>query len=105
MVFLFVGVLGAIVTIMQAADRRRCRLLGWFGLVGRRRLVDLDLHAARHRGATATATGSISGLLTLSPSSPPEFAKLAMIVWGAHMLARKHRLLDQPKHLLVPFCR
>jgi len=26
-----------------------------------------------------------------------------MIVWGADLLARKHRLLDQPKHLLVPF--
>ena len=32
---------------------------------------------------------------------PAEFAKLAMIVWGA-VLARKYRLLDQPKHLLVP---
>ena len=26
-----------------------------------------------------------------------------MIVWGADVLARKYRLLDQPKHLLVPF--
>ena len=33
---------------------------------------------------------------------PAEFA-LAMIVWGADVLARKYRLLDQPKHLLVPF--
>ena len=34
---------------------------------------------------------------------PAEFAKLAMIVWGADLLARKRRLLDQPKHLLVPY--
>ena len=26
-----------------------------------------------------------------------------MIVWGADVLARKQRLLDQPKHLLVPY--
>ena len=26
-----------------------------------------------------------------------------MIIWGANVLARKQRLLDQPRHLLVPF--
>jgi cell division protein FtsW len=34
---------------------------------------------------------------------PSELAKLALVVWGAHVYARKGRLLGQWKHLVVPF--
>lgn len=34
---------------------------------------------------------------------PSELAKLALVLWGADLLARKDKLLDQPKHLLIPF--
>jgi cell division protein FtsW len=34
---------------------------------------------------------------------PSEAAKLVLVVWGADLLVRKHRLLGQWKHLLVPF--
>ncbi|MGL5406077.1 MAG: putative lipid II flippase FtsW [Propionibacteriaceae bacterium] len=40
------------------------------------------------------------GPLSLQPS---EFAKIAIITWGADLLHRKQKLLDQPKHLLTPF--
>ncbi|RZS82917.1 cell division-specific peptidoglycan biosynthesis regulator FtsW [Motilibacter rhizosphaerae] len=33
---------------------------------------------------------------------PSEAAKLALILWGADLLTRKHKLLTQWKHLLVP---
>ncbi len=33
---------------------------------------------------------------------PAELAKLALVLWGADLLVRKHKLLSDPKHLLVP---
>ena len=53
-----------------------------------------------------TVNGNRNWLYLGSPTfrlQPAEFAKLAIIVWGADVLARKQRLLDRPKHLLVPF--
>lgn len=42
---------------------------------------------------------AFGGPFTIQPS---EFAKLAIILWVADLYARKDRLLDQPKHLLIP---
>ncbi len=42
---------------------------------------------------------SIGGGFLLQPS---EFAKLALVVWGADLLTRKRKVLAQWKHLLVP---
>jgi len=39
------------------------------------------------------------GSVRFQPSEP---AKLALVLWGADLLARKERLLNQPKHLLLP---
>ncbi|MEK9664375.1 MAG: putative lipid II flippase FtsW [Candidatus Nanopelagicales bacterium] len=42
----------------------------------------------------------IAGPFRLQPS---EFAKIALVLWGADLLARKEPILDSWKHLLVPF--
>ena len=33
---------------------------------------------------------------------PSEIAKLALVLWGSDLLVRKRKLLDRPRHLLVP---
>jgi cell division protein FtsW len=42
---------------------------------------------------------SFGGPLTLQPS---EVAKLAIVLWAADLYARKHKLLTEWKHLLIP---
>ena len=79
---------------------RFIRVLG-YPLLG---LSLLLLLAVLVPGVGATVGGArrwiaLPGGLQLQPSEP---AKLALLIWGADLLARKERLLGQWKHLLVP---
>jgi cell division protein FtsW len=98
-IFLGVGVLGAF-TIMKLPPST-LRLLSWFG-VG----IATVLLILTYTPLGISVNGNRNWLYlgsSLFSIQPAEFAKLAMILWGADVLARKYRLLDQPKHLLVPF--
>jgi cell division protein FtsW len=99
LIFLGVGLLGAFV-IMKLPPST-LRLLSWFGVALAAILLILT-----YTPLGISVNGNRNWLYlgsSLFSIQPAEFAKLAMIVWGADMLARKYRLLDQPKHLLVPF--
>jgi cell division protein FtsW len=98
-IFLAAGILGAVMIIRLSPST--LRLLGWFGLA-----IATILLILTYTPLGISVNGNRNWLYlgsSLFSIQPAEFAKLAMIVWGADVLARKNRLLDQPKHLLVPF--
>lgn len=98
--FLAVGILGA--WILSRLSTRSLRLLGWVGIV----LAYGLLLATFIPGLGVEVNGNKnwvqfgSSWLQFQPS---EFAKLAIVVWGADVLTRKEKLLDQPRHIMIPF--
>ncbi len=98
-IFLVVGVVGALV--IMKLSQSTLRVLGWFGVA-----VALILLILTYTPLGIEVAGNRNWLYFGSDSyaiQPSEFAKLTMIIWGADLLARKQSLLDQPKHLLIPF--
>ncbi len=99
MVFLGVGVVGAIVIMKLPSSA--LRMLGWFGTGLAAVLLILT-----YTPLGITVNGNRNWLYlgsSLFAIQPAEFAKLAIVIWGAHILARKQRWLDRPTHLLIPF--
>ena len=98
-VFLVVGLVGVLVITRMPLSA--LRTLSWFGVA-----LAAVLLVLTYTPLGKTINGNRNWLYLGSESfsiQPAEFAKLALIVWGADVLARKQKLLDQPKHLLVPF--
>ena len=96
---MFVGVGLVAIVLLVRMRAPTLRLLGWLGTAGAMGLLiltytPLGFEFQRNRN-----------WLDLGPArlQPSEFAKLGLVLWGADVLARKQRLLDQPKHLLVPY--
>jgi cell division protein FtsW len=97
--FLFMGLIAVVVILKMPL--RALRVLGWFGLA-----VSAILLILTYTPLGVEFQGN-RNWLSLGPAylrlQPSEFAKLALVIWGADLLARKYRLIEQPKHLLVPY--
>jgi cell division protein FtsW len=96
-VFVLVGLVAVVVIVKMRQSS--LRLMGWLAIFGTTVMLVL----------TYTPLGfefqGNRNWLDLGPArlQPSEFAKLAVVLWGADVLARKQQLLDQPKHLLFPY--
>jgi cell division protein FtsW len=97
--FLAVGLIAAL--IVTKMSRPMLRVTGWLALfVAAALLILTYTPLGREINGNQNWLELGHPMLRMQPS---EFAKLAMILWAADVLARKKKLLDQPKHLLIPF--
>lgn len=98
-VFLVLG--GALAWWLSRTTPRRLKMLGWVAIVGTLVLQVLTFTALGfENNGNRNWVEFGTSLFRLQPS---EFGKLAIVLWGADLLARKRKLLEQPKHLLIPF--
>lgn len=97
--FMCLGLIFAFV--MSRLSPGKLKVLGWVGM-----FVGAFLLVLTYTPLGVTVNGN-RNWVDLGSSTfriqPSEFAKLAIVVWGADILARKDKLLDQPKHLLFPY--
>ena len=99
----FVGAGLAAGFVLTRVPSERLRTLGWLamGVVG----ILLALTFLPGLGVAKKGNQNWIGVpgFDMLRIQPSEFAKLAIILWGGSVLVAKRRLIDQPKHLLVPF--
>ena len=98
----FLAVGGAAAFVLSRFQPRALKILGWF-LVITALVLQMLTFTSLGWGEAKGNRNWVQFGTSFFRIQPAELAKLAIIVWGADLLARKQKLLDQPKHLLVPF--
>lgn len=99
-VFLAVGLVAA--AMLSRRPLAQLRVLSWVSWFAAVALLALLFTPLAHSSGGNTNWISIPGI-TFFNIQPSELGKLAIVLLGADLLARKEPLLDQPKHLLIPF--
>lgn len=98
-VFLVVGGIGALV--LARFQPRHLQVFGWLLVAGALVLQILTFTPLGYSNNGNTNWVQLgTSWFRIQPS---ELAKLAIVVWGADVLARKHKKLSDPWHLLIPF--
>ncbi|MGC4152977.1 MAG: putative lipid II flippase FtsW [Propionicimonas sp.] len=98
LVFLVLG--GAAAWFLATSSAQRLKILGWLAVIG---AAGLQILTFTSLGWAKNGNKNWVELGALGRIQPSEFAKLAIVLWGADLLSRKYDLLHQPKHLLFPF--
>jgi cell division protein FtsW len=96
---MWVGLALPIAFVASRLPHRFIRRLAWPALIGSTVLLALT----QVPGLGVKVNGN-TNWLALGPMTiqPAEFAKLAIILWCAHLYARKEKLLGDWKHTLIP---
>ena len=98
LVFLVLG--GAAAWFLATSSAQRLKILGWLAVIG---AAGLQILTFTSLGWAKNGNKNWVEIGALGRIQPSEFAKLAIVLWGADLLSRKYDLLHQPKHLLFPF--
>lgn len=99
LIFLVIG--GVAAFILARRSPQQLKIFGWLMVVA---ALVLQLLTFTPLGFTNNGnTNWVQFGTAMFRIQPSEFAKLAIVVWGADVFARKHKRLSDPRHLLIPF--
>jgi cell division protein FtsW len=97
-VFLVIG--GVLAFALAKMRPRHLTVVGWLMLGG---ALVLQLLTYTALGFSKKGNTNWVHFGTWFGVQPSELAKLAIVMWGADVLARKHKKITDPWHLLIPF--
>jgi cell division protein FtsW len=97
-VFLVIG--GVAALVLARLQPRHLKVFGWLLVLGS---LFLQILTFTPLGFSNNGNTNWVNFGTWFRIQPSELAKLAIVVWGGDVLARKHKQLGDPRHLLIPF--
>lgn len=97
----FVGIGGLAAWVLSRRSVSQLRAFAWLAVVG---ALLLELLTFTPLGYSNNGnTNWVRFGVSWFGVQPSEVAKLAIVMWSADLFARKHRQLDDPRHLMIPF--